>query len=59
MASVSPVAAPVSPVAVAPEEPVAAQAVLASFRTEMAARVQGALTEVLEGIEGIEGRDRG
>ena len=36
-------------------QPAAAQALLASFRTEMAARVQGALTEVLEGIAG---RDR-
>lgn len=33
-------------------QPAAAQALLASFRTEMATRVQGALTEVLEGIEG-------
>ncbi len=37
-------------------QPAAAQALLASFRTEMARRVQGALTEVLEGTEGL-GRD--
>jgi DNA-binding transcriptional MerR regulator len=35
-------------------QPAAAQALLASFRTEMAARVQGALTDVLEGLEGLD-----
>jgi DNA-binding transcriptional MerR regulator len=36
-------------------QPAAAQALLASFRTEMATRVQGALTQVLEGLEDLDG----